>query len=395
MTLFLASVTGPEEAEVALKHGADIIDLKDPGSGALGAAPPDAVRATIAVVGGRRPVSAVTGDLPMQPDIVVAAVEAMAATGVDYIKVGLFPGSRREDCVRALAALARTGKIVGVMFADRGADNALLAVMAESGFAGAMLDTAGKGAGRLLQHADITTLNDFVAACRGCGLLAGLAGSLETPDIPRLLLLEPDYLGFRRALCAGQERTGRIDAEAVGIVRALIPLDARSAARHDTHARKVDYRLLAMRSYSFDAGKEPPSDRVFVRDFLLPVRIGAYAHEHEKPQRVRFDVEVKVFRPSHAVEDMRDVFSYDVILDGIRMLVAREHFALIETLAERIAAFILAHPRVNNVTVRVEKLEVGPGGVGVEITRERPADVAHVHHLYPAAAGEIDPKAGS
>jgi dihydroneopterin aldolase len=395
MTLFLASVTGPEEAEVALAHGADIIDLKDPGRGALGAAPLEAVRATVAMVGGRRPVSAVTGDLPMQPDAVVAAVEAMAATGVDYIKVGLFPDGQREDCIRALSALARTTKLVGVMFADRGADNALLALMAASGFGGAMLDTAGKGAGRLLQHADITTLNDFVAECRNRGLLAGLAGSLETPDIPRLLLLEPDYLGFRRALCAGQERTGRIDAEAVAVVRGLIPLDACSAAHHDTQPRKVDYRLLAMRGYSFDAGKEPATDRIFVRDFLLPVRIGAYAHEHEKPQRVRFDVDVKVFRPGHAIEDMRDVFSYDVVLDGIRMLVAREHFALIETLAERIAAFILAHPRVNNVTVRVEKLEVGPGGVGVEITRERPADVAKVHHLYPAAAGESDPKAGS
>jgi dihydroneopterin aldolase len=395
MTLFLASVIGPEEAEVALAHGADIIDLKDPGSGALGAVPPDTVRATVAAVGGRRPVSAVTGDLPMQPDAVVAAVETMAATGTDYIKVGLFPDPRREDCIRALSALARTTKIVGVMFADRGADNALIARMAESDFAGAMLDTAGKGAGRLLQHADITTLNDFVAACRNCGLLAGLAGSLETPDIPRLLLLEPDYLGFRRALCAGQDRTGRIDAGAVGVVRGLIPLDARSAARHDTPARKVDYRLLAMRGFPFDAGKEPPTDRIFVRDFALAVRIGAYAHEREKPQCVRFDVDVKVFRPGHAVEDMRDVFSYDVILDGIRMLVAREHFALIETLAERIAGFILAHPRVNNVTVRVEKLEIGPGGVGVEITRERPADVAKVHHLYPAAAGETDPKAGS
>jgi (5-formylfuran-3-yl)methyl phosphate synthase len=395
MTLFLASVVGPEEAELALNHGADVIDLKDPGGGALGAAPIDAVRATVDSVGGRRPVSAVTGDLPMQPDIVIAAVERVAATGVDYVKVGLFPEHGREDCIRALAALARTTKIVGVMFADRGADNALLALMAASGFAGAMLDTAGKGAGRLLQHADITALNDFVAACRAHGLLAGLAGSLETPDIPRLLLLKPDYLGFRRALCAGQERTGRIDAEAVGIVRGLIPLDARSAAHHDTPARKVDYRLLAMRGYSFDADKEPATDRVFVRDFLLPVRIGAYAHEHDKPQRVRFDVDVKVFRPGHAVEDMRDVFSYDVVLDAIRMLVAREHFALIETLAERIAASILAHPRVNTVTVRVEKLEVGPGGVGVEIVRERPADLAQVHHLYPAAAGEIDPKAGS
>jgi len=109
---------------------------------------------------------------------------------------------------------------------------------------------------------------------------------------------------------------------------------------------------------------------------------------------VRFNVDVGIFRASHAVEDMRDVFSYDVIIDGIRVLVAREHFAFVEMLAERIAAFALSHPRVSNVTVRVEKLEVGPGGVGVEITRERSTEVAKVHHLYPAALREIDPTAG-
>lgn len=390
MTLFLASVNGPEEAEVALANGADIIDLKDARRGALGALPPHVVRAAVAAVAGRRPVSAVTGDLPMEPDVVLAAAVPMAETGVDYIKVGLFPGPKREDCIRALATLARRSKIVGVMFADRGADAALLRLMAESGFAGVMLDTAAKGSGRLIDHMEVAGLRDFVVAARQHDLMTGLAGSLETPDIPRLLMLEPDFLGFRGALCGRQDRAADIDPQAVGLVRALIPLDPRSPLHQDLAAPKVDYRLLAARGYSVEPGKDTPTDRIFVRDFELPIRIGAYAHEHEKPQRVRFNVDVGVFRSGHAVEDMRDVFSYDVVTDGIRMLVAHEHFAFIETLAERVAALVLAHPRVGTVTVRVEKLEVGPGGVGVEITRERPADVAKVHQLYPAAAGESD-----
>jgi FolB domain-containing protein len=390
VTLFLASVNGSDEAEVALANGADIIDCKDAGNGALGALPPDVVRATVKAIAGRRPVSAVTGDLPMEPDAVVAAATRMAQTGVDYIKVGLFPGPQREACIRALAVLARKNKIVGVMFADRGADNALLPLMSQAGFAGAMLDTAAKGQGRLIDYMDIATLRDFVAAARQHDLVTGLAGSLETPDIPRLLLLAPDYLGFRGALCVGRDRAAAIDAHAVGIVRGLIPLDPRSPLHQDLAAPKVDYRLLAARGYSGEAGKDAPTDRIFVRDFVLPVRIGAYAHEREKPQRVCFNVDVAVFRAGHAVEDMRDVFSYDVVTDGIRMLVAREHFDFVETLAERIAALMLSHPRAANVTVRVEKQEIGPAGVGVEITRERPADVAKVHHLYPAAAGESD-----
>jgi FolB domain-containing protein len=394
MTLLLASVRDAAEAEVALAHGADIVDLKDATRGALGALDPETVRAAVRAIAGRRPASAVTGDLPMQPDTIAAAAAAMAAAaGVQYVKVGLFPDPQREACIRRLSALARNTKLVGVMFADLEpdafGDAAVLGLMAETGFAGAMLDTARKGAGRLLDRMDIPSLARFVAACRTHGLIAGLAGSLEPPDIPRLLPLAPDYLGFRGALCVGGDRTAGIDPAAFRLVRELIP----PAPPVDDGADEttVDYRLLAARGYSLDPGKdEAARNRIFVRDFVLPVRVGAYAHERDKLQRVRFNVDAEVLRPAHPSEDMRDVFSYDVITDGIRMIVAQEHISLLETLAERIAALVLAHARVSGVTVRAEKLDVGPGAVGVEIRRERPAEMADVRHLYPIAAGRAD-----
>jgi dihydroneopterin aldolase len=390
MTLFLASVTGPEEAEVAIAHGADIVDLKDPAKGALGALSEREVRAAVARVAGKRPVSAVIGDLAMQPETIVRAATAMADTGVDYIKVGLFPDPARQECIRTLGSLAQWTKIVGVMFADSAPDPALVPVMAEAGFSGAMLDTARKGGRRLLDHMDIAALREFVTACRTRRMLAGLAGSLETPDVPRLLLLRPDVLGFRTALCANRNRTAPIDAACVDVIRELIPLDERSAG-YERQRAPVDYRLLAARGYSFDPTKEAPTDHVFVHDFVLPVRIGAYASEHEKPQRVRFNVDVQVLRPPHEAEDMRDVFSYDVITDGICMIAALGHVMLAETLAERIAALLLEHPRVVRATVRLEKLDLGPGAVGVTIERERAAEIAEVHELYPGA--KSDPNA--
>lgn len=384
MTQMLASVTGPEEAEIAVGGRADIIDLKDSLRGAFGAVAPDLVRATVAAVAGRRPVSAVTGELPMEPGAVVAAAVAMAEAGAAYVKVGLYPAPGREACIRALAGVARRTRLVGVMFADDGADDALLPLMAQSGFAGAMLDTAHKGGRRLLDYMDIAALGPFVAAAQAHGLMAGLAGSLEPPDIPRLLLLAPDVLGFRGALCAAHDRTARIDPAAMDVVRALIPLPV------DRFQPLGGFeRILAARGYSNDSDKSDTADRVFIRDFVLPARVGAYAHEHDRLQNVRFAVDVKVKRAGRAVEDMRDVLSYDVITDGIRMLVAQEHVPLLETLAERIAALVLNHPRALRVTVRIEKLDIGPGAVGVEITRERQAAVAHVRQLYPAAGSEI------
>jgi len=113
------------------------------------------------------------------------------------------------------------------------------------------------------------------------------------------------------------------------------------------------------------------SDRIFVHDFVLPVRIGAFDSEHEAPQQVRFTVDACVARPARVPERLHEVFSYDLITEGIRAIVAQGHIHLVETLAERIAAMVLAHPAIMSVTVRVEKLEVGPGSVGVEITRAR------------------------
>lgn len=384
MTLLLASVTGPVEAELALAHDADLIDLKDPARGALGALEPAVVRAAVTRIAGRRPTSAVCGDLPMEPDVIVAAAESMAETGADYVKVGLFDDARRPDCVRALTPLARRAKLIGVMFADAGMDVALLPQLAAAGFAGVMLDTAHKGAGRLLDHVDMEALEGFVRTGHAHGLLTGLAGSLEAPDVPRLLLLAPDYLGFRGALCAAHDRTAGLDPGAIGVIRALIPKDAR--------ARRLDpvepeQRPHPMRASADRRKDDDGSDRVFVHDLVLPVRIGAYAHERMAPQDVRFNVEVEISRAPSA-QDMRDVMSYDIIIDAIRLIVASGHIPLVETLAERIAGFLLGHARAQNVTVRVEKLAAGPASVGVEIRRRRPADVAKVYQLYPAAAGD-------
>jgi dihydroneopterin aldolase len=379
----LASVTGAEEAEIAVRQGADIVDLKDVGAG-FGTVTPEVVRAAVAAVAQRRPVSAVVGESAADPKRISAIAMALAEAGASYVKIGLPLDLQRDDFIRALAPLARKAKLISVMFADDRADSRLIPSMAQSGFTGVMLDTARKTGARLLDHLDITELALFVDTAHAHGLMAGLAGSLETPDIPRLLPLAPDVLGFRRALCVDHDRNARIDPAAVAAVRSLIPADSLKRHQGGETVPKIDYRVLAARGYSIDLHKDAATDRIFVRDFDLPVSIGSYIYERAKPQNVRFNVEARIYRGDRVAEDMRDVFSYDLIKDSIRMVAAQEHLALVETLAERIAALILTYPRVASVTVRVEKLDIG---AGVEIVRERRAEVAKVHHLYPAAGG--------
>lgn len=228
MTRLLASVASLEELTLAARGGADILDLKDPKTGALGAWPLDSIVRAVDTARQwliRAPLSATVGDLPMIPAAVTRHVAETSACGVDYVKIGLFPSGDPAGCVAALAPEARRGtRIVAVLFADLWTDpGTLLPDIAKAGFAGAMLDTAEKGSGGLLRHKTKDGLARFLAQARGYGLLTGLAGSLRLDDIPALLPLAPDYLGFRTALCAGADRGGALDPAALAAVRNAVP----------------------------------------------------------------------------------------------------------------------------------------------------------------------------
>lgn len=213
----LVSVRDPAEAEAARLAGADLIDAKDPERGALGALDPALVREIVARVSGEAATSAVA-----EPD--PGAVAAMAATGVDWVKTGLDSHLRRETDALADLAAAAPRRLIAVLFAEDGPAAALVPHLAAAGFAGAMIDTAGKRGVRLPDLASPEDLGAFTAACRAQRLMSGLAGSLRVIDIAGLSAFAPDYLGFRGGLCRDFDRLNGIDPLRVAeALRALHP----------------------------------------------------------------------------------------------------------------------------------------------------------------------------
>ncbi|NEV63644.1 (5-formylfuran-3-yl)methyl phosphate synthase [Thiorhodococcus minor] len=219
MTRMLASVTNAHEATTAIQAGVDLIDLKDPASGALGALPLTEIQAVRSVVGGRHPISATIGDLPPAPAETADAIAALRGMGIDYVKVGFFSAAHLDACLPVIADLSPTQAIVAVLFADTETARADLEPFAKAGCAGVMLDTADKAAGRLCQHLDLATLGQFVARAKSLGLMTGLAGSLRITDIAALQRLGPSYLGFRGALCHDGRRGRGLDPQRLRAVR--------------------------------------------------------------------------------------------------------------------------------------------------------------------------------
>jgi 7,8-dihydroneopterin aldolase/epimerase/oxygenase len=112
--------------------------------------------------------------------------------------------------------------------------------------------------------------------------------------------------------------------------------------------------------------------RMFVRDLVLPFRIGIYGYEHEAPQRVRVNAELLV-ESTPPQDNFGRVVNYETIVTGVRELAQGEHINLVETLAERIIDLAMVDPRVLAVRVSVEKLDVYPDAesVGVVMKRRR------------------------
>lgn len=121
--------------------------------------------------------------------------------------------------------------------------------------------------------------------------------------------------------------------------------------------------------------KRGPLDRISLRDHIVEVEIGAFQAERGTTQRICFNVVVEVQPIADPIDDDVDrILSYDTVTEAIHHELSEERLNLLETLAERVAERILVEPQAVRAFVRIEKLDRGPGALGVEIVRARAPD---------------------
>lgn len=148
---------------------------------------------------------------------------------------------------------------------------------------------------------------------------------------------------------------------------------------------------------------DTPFDRISVRDHTVEVEIGAFQAERGVTQRICFNIVVEVRPLTGPIDDDVDrILSYDKVTEAIAFELAAERLNLLETVAERVADRILLEPQAMRVFVRLEKLDRGPGALGVEIVRARaaegpavaaplPEDVLHPEVVYLSNAAIASP----
>jgi uncharacterized protein (UPF0264 family) len=226
MSQLLVSVRNVEEAVIAARYGAELIDIKEPTRGSLGAAEPSQWSAVRRALSPSMPVSVALGEL----NTMTGPCEPAALHGITLAKLGLAGCSTRrtwkQDWTGALATLPKWITPVAVVYADWQAalapDPHQVMAQAERIPCGVLLlDTFDKTRGDLFQHLDTHQLQAIVTRARQIGLRVALAGSLAIESIPRALEFDPDWIAVRGAACRAS-RSGTIDGQCVQQLAGLI-----------------------------------------------------------------------------------------------------------------------------------------------------------------------------
>lgn len=233
-TNLMISVTNGYETDAALEGGADIIDIKNPEEGALGAPSPATIEQVYLTLKGDKPFSIALGEFPGKPCAAALAALGSAHFKPDYIKIAFIPHQSPEEIIEILQEIKRSLRycgeksisLVSVTYADTLHDASwnlerFVAISKEGEAEGCLVDTWEKKNRSLLHYLTENQIQKFINDCHQLSLFCGLAGSLTIDDVQNLVKLQPDIIGVRSAVCGGDRLRGTVSSLKVSELKEL------------------------------------------------------------------------------------------------------------------------------------------------------------------------------
>ena len=207
----LVSFKSLQEISLNIINFVDIIDLKDPKKGSLGAWNITQINKAVKIFGKQKFLSATIGDIK-EKNKIIENLFTFDRVGLDFIKFGVFINNEKE-MIELLAEISEKNfktQLVPVIFVD---DRNLLEItnnnlrkIRELKFNFLLLDTFLKKKGDLMQECSFNFLSNFIKKSSDLDIAVGLAGKLKTKQIPQLLKLRAKVIGFRSAVCKKNDR---------------------------------------------------------------------------------------------------------------------------------------------------------------------------------------------
>ena len=212
----LVSIKDTYEANVIRDLEIDIIDLKEVSNPPMGFVGLEKIK-LIKNILPNRVISVTMGNNinPYEKKIINLANE-VAASGVDYMKVGLFSENEIKNHGKFLRELnLKNCRPVCVILVDNSVDINYLDSLHEIGYKGVMLDTINKKQSRVFDLLSEKECISFVNQSKKLGMTSGIAGSLTLDDLSKIMRINPDFIGFRGQLCKEKSNRFNLDRDAV------------------------------------------------------------------------------------------------------------------------------------------------------------------------------------
>ena len=114
--------------------------------------------------------------------------------------------------------------------------------------------------------------------------------------------------------------------------------------------------------------------KVLIKDLVLKISVGIHNFEKKKKQRVKFNLVININQnlvPND--KDLKSIVNYEQVIKVINKIIARKHYPLLETLAEKIFDKLFENMRIKKILLRIEKLDVikNTTSVGIELEKTR------------------------
>jgi len=117
--------------------------------------------------------------------------------------------------------------------------------------------------------------------------------------------------------------------------------------------------------------------KILINELILDLKLGYYDFEKEKPQKVKFSLEIdyKDKKPSND-KDLKSIVNYSKVVRLIKKLVKNKHYNFLETLAEDVFDELFKDKRIEKINLKIEKLEIMKdcSSVGIQISKKRSYD---------------------
>jgi hypothetical protein len=218
----LISIKSVEEALIIKDSKFDILDIKNPAEGSLGANFPGVIK-EIKEKSPNRVISAAGGDLPGLPGLSSQITFGLANLKPNYIKLGFYNFNNLEtaakminEAKKAIKLSGNSAKLIAAAYGDYKEINSfnpfLLNKLAfETEIDGIMIDTINKDGRSLFDFLNPAELKDFCQQAKKADVFSALAGSLSFDDVGLLQEIQPDIVGFRGAVCENNDRSSKIN----------------------------------------------------------------------------------------------------------------------------------------------------------------------------------------